>query len=795
MPKSGDVQFRHPVSLYKRYGLKNADDKPQLAGRAVRAVGGGRPRAALSLNYFERLRERIARKFDDFRAKRGNLVKRWRSASGDDRVQSQRFVRFNARHKQFSSRMESVVSRLKTSNSNLDDRDGTLKTLRNDMRMMRRENPRATKFTSLKSRLDVELSKLSDVELKNFVDNVTHERDKLAGHTMSAQRHGADLRVLNKMLVVALRHQIARSPKMDSLLGDINTQQPEDITDGMDLLKNADALHLTMKLSLQTKSGDALSDQELSGDLDALATEFLRDAVRLRLQRDNPGDRVLASMNRNLLNVAHGLRESIADIARKNHLRLREQDVQIATFSAPLRALNRAVRHEYLSSLASQSGFSDEHAVSRFRELGHGAAHCVQKVTYKRNSFQTTKVYKGDDETLMHFVRCVDPYGHSDQTCVGFVAPSAIGLDQSSPRLLERAVAASRFDELLGFGLTVKTDFAVHEDQLGIVMDLAPGKPAKDRDQMRRAIAANRGELQLQLALKQLFDTLLGGSDPNRGNYMIYVDGSFVLIQSIDQDYLLGPNPTDPRDIVGVGNLHVSLPALPPVIDMDMRRVMKDLTDADIDRIMEGLFSDAAIAAAKSRMRVLKQHYQNLSDQGAVIHPHEWGSKETEELLRDEDRLKRGVMAKIRKLRRQQAKFPSHIKRRQSDLEQLLIRYKVKDLYEKRMSHPDGFESFLRALPGRGVHRNHCNLILRAMNRLLEATDAQRTCHRTQTKLQTMHDSVGQLALEIRLRKGQIGQADRVCSLEQQFKDTLRQMHELSNTPYSSYWQRDSLNV
>jgi len=173
MPRN--VQFPQPASLFKSYAPDAAGGPAQahLGGQQVQAAPNGQPRAALSPNYFERLGGRIARKFSDFCAKRGNLVRAWRAASGDDRVQKQRSVQFNVRHKRFSSCMQSMVTTLKSTNSNLADRDGTLKTLRNDMHLLHRDSPRPTEFTLLKTRLDVELSRLSDGGLKDFVDNIT----------------------------------------------------------------------------------------------------------------------------------------------------------------------------------------------------------------------------------------------------------------------------------------------------------------------------------------------------------------------------------------------------------------------------------------------------------------------------------------------------------------------------------------------------------------------------------------------------------------------------------------------
>ena len=109
-------------------------------------------------------------------------------------------------------------------------------------------------------------------------------------------------------------------------------------------------------------------------------------------------------------------------------------------------------------------------------------------------------------------------------------------------------------------------------------------------------------------------------------------DGNATSVKAIDSDFCLGPEPGDPKDMVGKHGVH--LPGLPPVIDTDMRDATNHMDDGDIDRIMGDMFDDKSVQAAKDRLAALKTHVTNLGLNGNIIAPDQWGSEATTRKLK-----------------------------------------------------------------------------------------------------------------------------------------------------------------
>ncbi|MCL1127207.1 hypothetical protein, partial [Shewanella surugensis] len=168
-------------------------------------------------------------------------------------------------------------------------------------------------------------------------------------------------------------------------------------------------------------------------------SQSLELRARQGLQKLSLSETALKQLNLEMLNLTTEMR---ADPKQALGNQLKSFNAEISHISEAIRAGVRAVRHEYLLTQTNQ--FTDDNLSGKMRPLGKGAAHEVMQANYGNS----IKVFKGDDEKL------------ASQSGGHFIGALAIGIDHSSPRLLERAVVTSRIDTLLGFNISAKTDFA-----------------------------------------------------------------------------------------------------------------------------------------------------------------------------------------------------------------------------------------------------------------------------------------------------------------------------------------------
>jgi hypothetical protein len=507
-----------------------------------------------------------------------------------DQGASQAATRFNARHKEFSGKVESLVARLASGkNSDVSDPD-MMATLRNDVKVMHRNAPWASRTDLLSTRMDVELGKLSDYQL-------TEVSKQLASADTSrlTDKDKVDLQTMQRAV---LRQQLARSPEMGTMMGAINHAAPSDVS--------ARTTLLTQLKGLETQVGQGLDGLNIPHK--GKNEDILSGAMTIALQRAGHTPAQIGGMNRNLLNIE---RQVCVD---------RHQDKggdmpEIASFQPRLRMLGRAVREEYLQT--NVTTFKDDNLRSRMKPIGSGAAHTVSKGEYHSGVGDVSRVHKYDDEQLIH------PRGGR------FGAPEMLGIDQSNPKLLERAVVTSRLDARLGFNVSVGTDFAHHQGQTGIVMELAKGQTAKDTV----GVKGNPGVAQKEMMKLQLLDIITAQADRHHGNYMVEKNdaGEVTGIKAIDSDFCMGPEPDDAADIVGKHAVH--LPGMPPLIDSDMASAIRGLSGDDLAGLCGDMFDDATLNAAKNRLANLKAHINTLESQGRIISPDDWGKPEVTKRL------------------------------------------------------------------------------------------------------------------------------------------------------------------
>ncbi|GEP43743.1 hypothetical protein [Brevifollis gellanilyticus] len=577
--QASSLSVSYPTILpqVQQGGIGEGGDQ-RLGGMKAEEGGGGIQRAFTPKTTWERFTSRL---------KHG-----WEGAKFDtDQGASQAATRFNARHKEFSGKVESLVSRLASGkNSDVSDPD-MMATLRNDVKVMHRNAPWASRTDLLSSRMDVELGKLSD-------DQLTEVSKQLASADTSrlTDKDKVDLQTMQRAV---LRQQLARSPEMGTMLGTINHGAPSTVTE-----RNTLVGRLTGLNTQTTQSLTGLNIPARGGNDDIVS-----GAISIALKRGGYTPAQLGGMNRNLLNVERQL-------CLDRPLTDKGEVPEIASFQPRMRMLGRAVREEFLQN--NVTTFKDDNLRSRMKPIGSGAAHTVSKGEYHQGGGEVSRVHKYDDEQLIH------PDGGR------FGAPAKLGIDQSNPKLLERAVFTSKLDTRLGFNVSVGTDFARHQDQTGIVMELAGGKTAKDTV----GVTGNPGVAQKELMKLQLLDIITGQADRHGGNYLVQTNDQGVItgVKAIDSDFCMGPEPDDASKIVGRHAVH--LPGMPPVIDTDMAIAIRGLSDDDVARLCGDMFDDATIAAAKSRLGKLKGHVTKLEQTpGGIIRPDQWGTKEVTEKL------------------------------------------------------------------------------------------------------------------------------------------------------------------
>jgi len=570
-------------------------ENARLGGMKAEQGGGAIPRAFTPKTTWERFTSRL---------KHG-----WEGAKfSTDKGASQAATRFNARHQQFSGKVESLVSRLVSGhNSDVSDPD-MMATLRNDVKVMHRTAPWASRTDLLSTRMDVELGKLSD-------DQLTDVSSQLASADTSrlTKKDKVDLQTMQRAV---LRQQLARSPEMGAMLGTINHGAPSDVS--------ARTTLLTQLKGLETQVGQGLNGMQIPHK--GKNEDILSGAMTIALQRAGHTPAQIGSMNRNLLNVE-------LQVCVDKHQEIGGGMPEIASFQPRLRMLGRAVREEYLQTKITT--FKDENLRSRMKQIGSGAAHTVSKGNYSSGGGEVTRVHKYDDENI------IKKQGKR------FSAPLVIGIDATNPKLLERAVFTAKLDAHLGFNVSVGTDFAHHQGQTGIVMELAKGETAKDTE----GVTGNPGVAQKEMMKLQLLDIITAQADRHRGNYLVQQNdqGAIIGVKAIDSDFCMGPEPDDAAKIVGRSGVH--LPGMPPVIDRDMAQAIRGLSDDDVVGLCENMFDDATVTAAKARLTALKDHVTKLDQAGRIIPPDQWGTKGVTDLL-ENDRARvpngKGGMEEVR---------------------------------------------------------------------------------------------------------------------------------------------------
>jgi hypothetical protein len=255
--------------------------------------------------------------------------------------------------------------------------------------------------------------------------------------------------------------------------------------------------------------------------------------------------------------------------------------------------------------------------------LGSGAFNTVSKVTYRNGAVGAFKPLPTIDGRKVE---------------EGWVATHT-GIDLCDPQTAPRNLATVDLARKLGFNVVPDTRIAEHEGQLGILMGMAPGKTASEIRKTNPDLFKN-AEVRREVTKLQLLDALTGQGDRHRGNYFIHIgpDGR-VTVTGIDNDQCFGSDVHHPNDIAQGRNRDTGFRGvrLPPVVDTEMAAAFRRLNYEDLDDLLGDKLSSEEVEAAKDRLRVIKDHIDNLWRSGRVIDPEDWGSEAVSRWLTPED--------------------------------------------------------------------------------------------------------------------------------------------------------------
>ncbi len=381
--------------------------------------------------------------------------------------------------------------------------------------------------------------------------------------------------------------------------------------------------------------------QQLKAQLQALDTAI--DA-RLAKKADAPMQALKAQVTRELAvldKVAGG--GQLPQVAGFSTL---EQLTDLAAKGLPLEALK---------DLATYSdGNLDKNVAPK--QLGAGKMNVVTEIRYQNGE---TMVFKPLNATP-------GPLAND------------MGISADDTRFANRNVAVSLLAESMGLDVIPKTRFAMHNGELGIVMEKAPGNAPNDPGSDRLSLDAtlrgsldayqqkaapggggSQGVANLQSKLEsspiavdgvsgnyyvrtthaetldsqkpqlmekmcdlEWFDWLTTGGDRNPNNYLIHTDpNGKVSVKGIDNDYALaeGRGADDPS-----APLTMSMPGGPRLISRSCEQAFRKLA-ADWDKPggpkdqQQGVSTQGQIDTLKARLDKIIAHIDQLAKDGRVV--------------------------------------------------------------------------------------------------------------------------------------------------------------------------------
>jgi hypothetical protein len=285
--------------------------------------------------------------------------------------------------------------------------------------------------------------------------------------------------------------------------------------------------------------------------------------------------------------------------------------------------------------------------------FGSGLANTVSKLVYTDGR---ARIFKKEPET--------------DTSPLD--GPNRIGVDKNAPHYGNRNVASHSIAKFLDNKSIGECRFAMHDGNVGLLMEMAPGKTprqtvekpiAPDNALLKNAILLKQEEkqgywqdeegnwfrsvkeivnpwgdktptedevaqLQQQLSELEFCDMLTGQIDRHAENYLIEVKDGKVKVTGIDNDLCFGPKQgrIESKDV----NDAYRGTGAPRLID---RKTYDRLVNGDFDRDMKpsliGLLNEEEINASRTRFDLVKQHALAMEEQKCVVDDWKtWRSKD-----------------------------------------------------------------------------------------------------------------------------------------------------------------------
>ncbi len=265
--------------------------------------------------------------------------------------------------------------------------------------------------------------------------------------------------------------------------------------------------------------------------------------------------------------------------------------------------------------------FTNANLVDQPRKLGAGQFHTVFAV-------------KLEDSDGKSFDGVFKPLGTEEN---GWVA-KATGIPKDDPQVAMRNLATLDYAQKLGIDVIPDTRLAVfstgqESKKLGLVMARASGTEAAKVD----PALFRRADVCAEVTKLQLLDHLTGQGDRHAGNYFIDAkSGRPATVTGIDNDQCFGAKLTRPGSIrYAKDSAHFGFhgTSLPPVVDREMATKITALTPGDISQMLGDKLSKSEVQAAIARHQGVTLHLAELSEQGRVISPNEWGSSSVQKLF------------------------------------------------------------------------------------------------------------------------------------------------------------------
>ena len=296
------------------------------------------------------------------------------------------------------------------------------------------------------------------------------------------------------------------------------------------------------------------------------------------------------------------------------------------------------------------------------KKLGEGLDNIVYKGVYSTPHGDVPMVYK------------------KENTDGSIGTAEELGINEDNPQFGCRNIASYKTAQMLKFDVIPRTEFTIHDNELGIVMELAPGTSIlKDEridltheklgEQFSQADAKQIKALKKQHEFKevevdrstnpitvtgikvketkfdiseptllremtklQLLDGLCAQGDRHARNYFINKnDNGTYSVKGIDNDESFGKNIMKPNGIAYSSNEKSSRHGfrgvrLPPYIDSEMKDSILALKPEDLEREVGELLTPSELDAMKSRLQVMQDAVKKKEQRGRVISPDQWAT-------------------------------------------------------------------------------------------------------------------------------------------------------------------------